>query len=95
MVSVGLEVISVCQDAKPPYQDVLESRFLADRWLACCFEIGQYQYELDFVTMRQTNIRTGSKREVRRRPCFVLELDLETGGLYVLLLFLFVDVFKT
>jgi len=78
----------VFQDTKPPYQDVVESRFLADAEQACYFEFEEYQYELDFVTMRQTNVRTGTKREVCRRPCFISELDLKTGGLYVLLLLL-------
>jgi len=83
-----LEPFSVFQDTKPPYQDVLESRFLADHQQTCCFEIGQYQYELNFGRMTQTNVKIGTKREVRRRPCFFSELDLKTGGLYVLLLIL-------
>jgi len=77
------------QDTKPPFQDVLESRFLADRQRACCFETGQYQYKLNFLTMTQKNIKIGTKREVRRRPYFISELDVKTGGLYVLLLLIF------
>jgi len=78
----------VCQDTKSPYQDVLESRFLADARRPCCFELEGNQYELDFVSMTQTNMRTGYKREVCRRPIFVSELDLMTGGLYVIIAFL-------
>jgi len=32
--------------------------------------------------MTQKNIRTGTKREVCRRPYFVSALDLKNGGLY-------------
>jgi len=61
---------------------VLESRFLVDAEQTCCFESEDFQYELDFTTMTQKNIRTGTKREVCRRPYFVSALDLKNGGLY-------------
>ena len=73
-----------CQENKPPYQDVLESRFLTDAEQACCFEFEEFQYELNFTTMTQTNMKTKTKLEVCRRPCFLSELDLKTDGLYAL-----------
>ena len=72
---------------------MLESKFLVDAQQTCCFELEEYQYELNFTTMRQRNLRTGTDREVCRRPCFVSELDLKTGGLYALLFEFRVNVF--
>jgi len=91
--NVYVDVLLFVQDTKPPYQDVLESRFLADDQQAFCFENGEYQYELNFTTMRQLNHSTGTVREVCRRPCFVSALDLKTGSLYVLLFCFFVNAF--
>ena len=83
----------LCQDTEPPYQDVLESRFLTDAEHACCFEVDKHRYELNFVKMTQMNVETEKKREVTRRPCFISELDLRTGGLYVLLFCFCVNVY--
>ena len=57
------------QDDEPPYQDVLESKYLNDRTQLCWFETANFeQYVIDFVEMKQTNLRTCFKRDVRRRP---------------------------
>jgi len=83
------------QDTKPPCQDVLESRFLANAEVGCCFEVEEFQYELDFQTMTQTNLRTQTKRQVSRRPCFLSELDVRTGGLYVIFFYCSVELIQS
>lgn len=37
---------------------------------AFSFYIGKKEYEVNFATMMQTNISTGSQREVRCRPAY-------------------------
>ena len=44
--------------------------------------------------MKQTNLRTGYVREVCRRPCFVSQLDLMTGCVYVSLFCSSADVLE-
>ena len=58
------------QEDKPPYQDVLETKFIQDKQQAYCFERENARHMIDFVEMKETNMKTGFKRQVRRRPVF-------------------------
>lgn len=64
------------KDNKPPFQDVMESKYLYDTSAIVCFETSgktgndYQQYEIYFSTMQQTNLKTGFKRAICRRPEF-------------------------
>ncbi|GCB83062.1 hypothetical protein scyTo_0023900, partial [Scyliorhinus torazame] len=55
----------------------LEKAYLADNSGKMEFTAGKHQYVLDFKEMSQRNTRIGTQRDVRRRPKFVSEQDVE------------------
>ncbi|XP_041057587.1 protein mono-ADP-ribosyltransferase PARP12-like isoform X2 [Carcharodon carcharias] len=55
----------------------LEKAYLADSNGQVEFTAGRYQYVLNFKEMSQRNTRLGTQRDVRRRPKFVSEQDVE------------------
>ncbi|XP_078407579.1 protein mono-ADP-ribosyltransferase PARP12-like isoform X2 [Cetorhinus maximus] len=55
----------------------LEKAYLADSNGKVEFTAGKYQYVLNFKEMSQQNTRLGTRRDVRRRPKFVSEQDVE------------------
>jgi hypothetical protein len=67
------------QEDNPPYQDVLESKYHFDPTQTCCFEVGKFQYELDFRAMIQTNMTTKKRRQVCRRPIFISKQNFLAG----------------
>ncbi|XP_067892151.1 protein mono-ADP-ribosyltransferase PARP12-like [Heterodontus francisci] len=55
----------------------LEKAYLADSNGKMEFIVGKHQYVLNFKEMLQKNTRIGTQREVRRRPKFLSEQDVE------------------
>ncbi|XP_038643772.1 protein mono-ADP-ribosyltransferase PARP12-like [Scyliorhinus canicula] len=55
----------------------LEKAYLVDNSGKMEFTAGKHQYVLDFKEMSQRNTRIGTQRDVRRRPKFVSEQDVE------------------
>ncbi|XP_078085120.1 protein mono-ADP-ribosyltransferase PARP12-like [Mustelus asterias] len=55
----------------------LEKAYLADNNGKVEFTAGKHQYVLDFKEMAQKNTRIGTQRDVRRRPKFVSEQNVE------------------
>lgn len=43
---------------------------MTDGHYECTFTVGSQKYRVNFNTMTQTNIATGSQREVRLRPAY-------------------------
>lgn len=43
---------------------------MTDGHYECSFTVGSQKYRVNFATMTQTNIATGSQREVRLRPAY-------------------------
>lgn len=43
---------------------------MTDGHYECSFTVGSQKYRVNFTTMTQTNITTGSQREVRLRPAY-------------------------
>lgn len=43
---------------------------MSDGQSECTFTMGSQKYKMNFNTMTQTNIETGSQREVRLRPVY-------------------------
>jgi hypothetical protein len=65
-------LINNLQEDEPPFQDVLEAKYLHNRERRCYFERegGKQTYLIDFVAMKQINVNTGYKRDICRRPMF-------------------------
>ncbi|XP_067844147.1 protein mono-ADP-ribosyltransferase PARP12 [Heptranchias perlo] len=56
----------------------LEKAYLADSNGKVEFSAGKHQYLLNFKEMCQKNLRVGTQREVRRRPKFISEQDVDS-----------------
>uniref|UniRef100_UPI00398F2134 protein mono-ADP-ribosyltransferase PARP12 isoform X2 n=1 Tax=Pristiophorus japonicus TaxID=55135 RepID=UPI00398F2134 len=56
----------------------LEKAYLADSSGKVEFSAGKHQYVLNFKEMCQKNSRIGTQREVRRRPKFISEQDVDS-----------------
>ncbi|NXU15468.1 PAR12 polymerase, partial [Pardalotus punctatus] len=60
-----------------PSSAVIENLYQADPGAIVPFQAGQYQYELNFKEMTQTNTALKTQRQVRRRPKFVSYEDVQ------------------
>lgn len=67
---------SYIQFNQPPYQDVLESKYLDDNQLTVCFRLNDVDYVIDLSSMTQTNLVTKETVSVRRRPLYCVPEDL-------------------
>lgn len=55
----------------PPQEvSTLLKQKMTDGHYECSFTVGSQKYRVNFTTMTQTNITTGSQREVRLRPAY-------------------------
>ena len=78
---VGILALSVTcstrlQDDEPPYQDVLEAKYLRDPNTSCRFEVGAFHYELNMERMLQRNTTSNTVRQVKRRPLMFAAGDM-------------------
>ncbi|NWV75346.1 PAR12 polymerase, partial [Dasyornis broadbenti] len=60
-----------------PSSAIIENLYQADPDAIVPFQAGQYQYELNFKEMTQTNTASKTQRPVRRRPKFVSYEDVQ------------------
>ncbi|XP_062347767.1 zinc finger CCCH-type antiviral protein 1-like isoform X2 [Cinclus cinclus] len=60
-----------------PSSAIIENLYQADPCAVVPFQAGQYQYELNFKEMTQTNITFKTRRQVCRRPKFVSSEDVQ------------------
>ncbi|NWV19790.1 PAR12 polymerase, partial [Origma solitaria] len=64
-------------DVTSPSSAIIENLYQADPGAIVPFQAGQYQYELNFKEMTQTNTAFKTRRQICRRPKFVSYEDVQ------------------